>query len=308
MCILYMAEPSSAAEWRQAFSETVLELEFRQWPDVGDPRDVEYLIAWKPMPQQMEQFPNLKVLYSAGAGVDQFDLSQLPERVSLVRLVDSSMAEIMAEYVLFAVLALHRDILTYQISQRERCWAPLPIIPATERRVGIMGVGSLGRIALHRLEPLGFQLSAWNRSLREVPGGRCYVGDEQLSEFLGQCDILVNLLPLTPETTGILNSSTLSQLPHGAGLVNVARGAHVVEEDLLKALDSGKIGGAVLDVLNHEPPSDEHPFWRHQRVLLTPHIASNVQVKGAVAAIARNLYRERKGLPLLNTVDRSKGY
>ncbi|MDH1692559.1 glyoxylate/hydroxypyruvate reductase A [Pseudomonas sp. GD03766] len=308
MCILYMAEPSSAAEWRQAFSETVLELEFRQWPDVGDPRDVEYLIAWKPMPRLMEQFPNLKVLYSAGAGVDQFDLSDLPEHVSLVRLVDGTMADIMAEYVIFAVLALHRDMLDYQISQRDRAWAPLPIIPACERRVGVMGLGNLGQVALERLQPLGFQLSAWNRSPKDVPGGRCFVGVEQLHEFLGQCDILINLLPLTPETTGILNANTLGALPMGAGIVNVGRGAHVIEKDLLAALDTGKVGGAVLDVLDQEPPQPDHPFWRHPRVLLTPHIASNVQVKGAVDVVARNVYRERRGLQLLNTVDRSKGY
>ncbi|CAM3933654.1 Glyoxylate/hydroxypyruvate reductase A [Pseudomonas reidholzensis] len=308
MCILYMAEPSSAAEWRQAFLERAPELQFREWPEVGDAREVQYLIAWKPMPQLMEQFPNLKVLYSAGAGVDQFDLSDLPDHVSLVRLVDGAMAEIMAEYVIFAVLALHRDILDYQISQRDRVWAPLPIIPAYERRVGVMGLGNLGQLALERLQPLGFQISAWNRSPKEVPGSRCFVGVDQLHAFLGQCDILINLLPLTPETTGILNASTFAALPEGAGIVNVGRGAHVVEKDLLTALDTGRVGGAVLDVLDQEPPQPEHPFWRHPRVLLTPHIASNVQVKGAVDVVVRNLDRACKGLPLMNTVDRSKGY
>ena len=153
MAILYMAEPGSAAQWRQAFHESAPELEFREWPEVGDARDIEYLIAWKAMPRLMAQFPNLSVLYSAGAGVDQFDLSELPEHVSLVRLVDGAMADIMAEYVTFAVLALHRDILTYQNSQRERRWAPLPIIPACERRVGVMGLGNLGQVALQRLQP-----------------------------------------------------------------------------------------------------------------------------------------------------------
>jgi glyoxylate/hydroxypyruvate reductase A len=308
MCILYMAEPSTAAEWRQALLDKAPDLEFREWPDVGDTQDVHYLIAWKPLPSLMEQFPNLRVLYSAGAGVDQFDLSEIPEHVSLVRLVDTSMADIMAEYVLFAVLVLHRDILSYQISQRERSWAALPIIPAVERRVGVMGLGNLGQVALERLQPLGFQLSAWNRSLKSVPGGRCYVGSDQLPDFLGQCDILINLLPLTPDTTGILNSATLSCLPSGAGVVNVGRGAHVVEEDLLHALDDGRVGGAVLDVLDQEPPPPDHPLWRHPRVLLTPHIASNVQVKGAVDVIVRNLIQERQNLPLFNTVDHNRGY
>ncbi|WP_223570061.1 NAD(P)-dependent oxidoreductase [Pseudomonas sp. BF-R-26] len=184
-------------------------------------------------------------------------------------------------------------------------------VPGTltsQRRVGVMGVGNLGRAALDRLQPLAFRLSGWNRSLKEVPGGRCYVGPEQLEEFLGQCDILVNMLPLTPETDGILNSARLDCLPHGAGLINVGRGAHVVERDLLSALDDGRVGGAVLDVLIKEPPTEDSPFWNHPRVLLTPHIASDVQVEGGVAVIVENLRRESHGMPLLNVVDRSKGY
>ncbi|MCY1449534.1 Glyoxylate/hydroxypyruvate reductase A [compost metagenome] len=171
-----------------------------------------------------------------------------------------------------------------------------------------MGVGNLGRAELDRLQPLGFQLSGWNRSLKNVPGGCCYVGLEQLEDFLGQCDILVNMLPLTVETDGILNAARLSCLPRGAGLINVGRGAHVVEQDLLDALDAGQVGGAVLDVLLQEPPSRQSPFWKHPRVLLTPHIASDVQVEGGVAVIAENLRREEEGRPLLNLVDRSKGY
>lgn len=308
MCILYMADSTSAGEWRDHLSKLAPALEFREWPDVGNPADVRYLLAWEPPTNLAEQFCNLRVLYSAGAGVDQFDLVRLPDQVSLVRLVDSSMADIMSEYVLFAVLALHRDILVYLADQRVGRWQPLPIVQASQRRVGVMGVGNLGRAALDRLQPLGFQLSGWNRSLKEVPGGRCYVGPDELEEFLGQCDILVNMLPLTPETHGILNAARLDCLPHGAGLINVGRGAHVIETDLLSALDEGRLGGAVLDVLVQEPPTQDSPFWRHPRVLLTPHIASDVQIEGGVSVIVENLRRECEGTPLLNVVDRSKGY
>ncbi|MCP2072718.1 UNVERIFIED_ORG: glyoxylate/hydroxypyruvate reductase A [Pseudomonas lini] len=308
MCILYMADSTSAGEWRDRLSKLAPALEFREWPDVGNPADVRYLLAWEPPTNLAEQFCNLRVLYSAGASVDQFDLARLPGQVSLVRLVDSSMADIMSEYVLFAVLALHRDILVYQADQRVGRWQSLPIVQASQRRVGVMGVGNLGRAALDRLQPLGFQLSGWNRSLKEVPGGRCYVGPDELEEFLGQCDILVNMLPLTPETHGILNAARLDCLPHGAGLINVGRGAHVIETDLLSALDEGRLGGAVLDVLVQEPPTQDSPFWRHPRVLLTPHIASDVQIEGGVSVIVENLRRECEGTPLLNVVDRSKGY
>ena len=243
-----------------------------------------------------------------GAGVDQFDLARLPAHVSLIRLVDSTMADIMAEYVLFGVLALHRDILAYQEDQRSGRWQPRPIVHASQRRVGVMGVGNLGRAALDRLQPLGFQLSGWNRSLKEVPGGHCYVGPGELEAFLGQCDILVNMLPLTPETDGILNAAKLDCLPHGAGLINVGRGAHLIETALLSALDEGRLGGAVLDVLVQEPPTQDNSLWKHPRVILTPHIASDVQIEGGVAVIVENLRREREGMTLLNVVDRSKGY
>jgi glyoxylate/hydroxypyruvate reductase A len=308
MCFLYIAEPADAQKWRNCLSSMAPELEFRQWPDVGNPTEIHYLLAWEPLANLDEQFPNLRVLYSAGAGVDQFDLAHLPAGVSLVRLVDRSMADIMAEYVLFGVLALHRDILAYQEDQRSGRWQPRSIVHASQRRVGVMGLGHLGRTALGRLEPLGFQLSGWNRSLKDVPGGRCYVGQGQLDEFLGQCDILVNMLPLTPETNGILNATRIDCLPHGAGLINVGRGGHVVERDLLDALDEGRVKGAVLDVLVQEPPPQQSPFWKHPRVLMTPHIASDVQIEGGVAVIVENLQREREGRSFLNEVDRSKGY
>jgi glyoxylate/hydroxypyruvate reductase A len=308
MCILYIADPADAGVWRDYLSTLAPELEFRQWPDIGNPAQVLYIVAWEPLEDLAEQFRNLRILYAAGAGVDQFDLAQLSRQVSLVRLVDRLMADIMAEYVLFSVLALHRDILAYQEDQRRSRWQPRPIVHASQRRIGVMGVGNLGRVALDRLQPLGFQLSGWNRSLKEVPGGRCYVGMGQLDDFLGQCDILVNMLPLTPETNGILNAARLGCLPYGAGIINVGRGGHVIEQDLLDALNTGQIAGAVLDVLVQEPPLPQSPFWKHPHVLLTPHVASDVQIEGGVAVIVENLRREREGLPLVNVVDRAKGY
>jgi len=308
MCLLYMADPADAQKWRDCLLTHAPELEFRQWPDIGNPADVYYILAWEPLNNHAEQFRNLRLVFAAGAGVDQFDLPHLPAHVSLVRLVESSMADIMAEYVLFGVLALHRDILDYREDQRSGRWQPRSITHASQRRVGVMGIGNLGLAALGRLQPLGFQLSGWNRSLKDIPGGRCFVGPDELDEFLKQCDILVNMLPLTPETKGILNAARLDCLPHGAGLINVGRGAHVIETDLISALATGRLGGAVLDVLVEEPPPYDSSLWNHPRVLLTPHIASDVQIDGGVSVIVENLRRERAGTSLLNVVDRCKGY
>lgn len=308
MRFLYMGEPENAERWRDAFFRILPDIKFEVWPDVGDASLVTYVITWQPSSDLGNLFPNLRGIYIAGAGLDQYNFADIPTTVNLIRLVDDSMAEIMADYVLFAVLALHRDMLAYREQQSNRQWAPLPIVPATERRVGILGAGTLGKAALERLEPLGFQLSAWSQTFREVPGGNCFVGWSQISTFLTQCDILVNLLPLTDETRGILDFSTFSRMPEGAGIVNVGRGAHLVEKDLLQALDSGQLGAAVLDVFASEPLANEHPFWSHPRIMVTPQIASDVQVQGAVSLIARNLYRDRRRLRLLNVVDRDKGY
>jgi glyoxylate/hydroxypyruvate reductase A len=303
-----MANPKVSAVWRAAFSRILPEMDFREWPEIGNPVEVEYLITWEGNPDVIKMFPNLRAVYAAGAGVDQFDTLTFPKGLRLIRLVDESMADIMAEYVLFAVLTLHRDMLIYRQHQVEKNWDPQAIVPAAKRRVGVMGAGQLGLTALKQLEALGFQLCAWNRSLKIIPGGRCYVGDVQLGDFLAQCNILVNLLPLTAETSGILNKDLFRQLPRGAGLVNVGRGAHLVEDDLLAALEEGKLSGAVLDVFTVEPPEQHHPFWTHPRILLTPHVASNVQVEGSVAIIAQNLEREALGMELLNVVDTARGY
>ena len=160
MCILYMADPADAEKWRDSLSTFTPELEFRQWPDIGNPAEVHYILAWEPLTNLAEQFSNLRIIYAAGAGVDQFDLASLPGHVSLIRLVDSSMADIMAEYVLFGVIALHRDILAYQEDQRSGSWHPRPIVRASQRRVGVMGVGILDELRLIAFNHWDFSLVA----------------------------------------------------------------------------------------------------------------------------------------------------
>jgi len=180
--------------------------------------------------------------------------------------------------------------------------------PASTRRVGVMGMGMLGRAALAQLRLLGFDCAGWNRSRRSEPGVRCYSGEAELDEFLARTDILVCLLPLTPETRGILGRRVFDALPEGACLVNAARGGHLVEADLLSALENGRLSAAVLDVCEPEPPAQDHPFWQHPRIWLTPHIASATQAETAGEALLDNLRRYEAGLPLEGVVDRSRGY
>ncbi len=248
------------------------------------------------------------MVFSIGAGVDQFSLRDFPADVKLVRMLDPGIAQGMVEYVVMAVLALHRDLPAYLHAQRERRWQALPSKPAQERRVGIMGLGNLGRAVLAQLQGLGFAVRGWSRSPHQIEGVHCYAGPEGLADFLTGCDILVCMLPLTPATTGILCEATFSRLPRGATLVGAGRGGHMVEADLLAALASGQLSAAVIDVLNDEPPPADHPFWHHPQILLTPHIAATTRVDTGCSVLLDNIRRHQKDQPMPGEVDRLSGY
>lgn len=308
MSVLYKANMVRGAEWATFFAERAPELPFRLWPDIGDPAEIRYLVAWVPPDDIATTFPNLELVFSVGAGVDQFDATKVPTHIPLVRMLEPGIAETMVEYVTMSVLALHRDLLHFMTQQKEQVWREIRITPAKRRRVGVMGLGQLGQAALERLRAFEFPLLGWNRSPREIKGVTCYAGADALPEFLAQADILVCLLPLTDETRGILNADLFARLPRGASLVNVGRGPHLVEADLLAALDSGALSGAILDVTDPEPLPAGHPFWGHPRILLTPHNASMTTPDTAVDYVLDVIARHRRGEELPGRVDRTRGY
>lgn len=308
MSILYRSDEPRAAAWASYFAEHAPDLDFRIWPEAGDLADIEYLIAWQTPPEFIAALPRLKVLFSSGAGVDHIDFSALPAHIPVVRMVEPGIVDGMVEYVSLAVLALHRDLFDYLADKARRVWAPLEVPPASTRTVGVMGVGVLGRAVLERLATYGFTLRSWNRSPRALQGVLGFVGPNELSPFLANCDVLVCLLPLTPATRGILDHRLFGMLPTGAAIINVGRGGHLVDVDLLQALDTGHLSRAILDVVEPEPLPPEHAFWDHPRILLTPHIASMTQPETAAAILLDNVRRHQRGAPLLDVVDRSRGY
>jgi glyoxylate/hydroxypyruvate reductase len=308
MTFLYKANATRGMEWARCFAARAPDLPFRLWPDIGDPEQVRYLAVWAPPENIAATFRNLEIVFSVGAGVDQFDFSQLPAHVPLIRMLEPGIAESMVEYVTMAVLALHRDLVHFIAQQREQMWREIRITPAAKRRVGVMGLGLLGQAVLERLKPFGFPLAGWNRSPRAIEGVSCYAGGQALPAFLAQTDILVCLLPLTSETRGILNTGLFEALPRGAQLVNVGRGGHLVEADLIEALERGRLSAAVLDVAEHEPLPAGHPFWSHPRILLTPHIASMTTPETAVEFVLNTIDRHRRGETLPGRVDRERGY
>lgn len=308
MHIVYKSEPERGLLWQAWLAQHAPDIQLHLWPDIGEADQVEILVAWQPPANILATFPNLKVLFSVGAGADQFDLSALPPDLPVVRMIEPGLTQGMVEYITFSVIGLHRDMPRYFQQQRDRQWLAHNAIPASQRSVGIMGLGELGQAALKQLVSMGFDCAGWSRTPREIEGVRCWHGDDQLADFLAHSDILVCLLPLTSTTRGLLNAELFRQLPYGAGLVQAGRGPQLNENDLLAALASGQLRAAVIDVTDPEPLPTEHPFWSHPAIWLTPHIASQTQTDSAIAALLQNLRRYQRGEPMIGLVDRSRGY
>ena len=307
MALLYKADTERGQQWQALFAEHAPDIEVRLWPEVGDPAEIRYLMAWQP-PQNLGDFANLEVVFATSAGVDQFDLNQLPEQVPVVRMQDPGIVQGIVEYACMAVLSLHRQLPLYLYQQRQGQWQEQPWMPARQRRVGVMGLGMLGKAVLQHLRPFGFNLRGWSRSPQQLDGVECFAGAEQLPTFLGQCDMLICLLPLTEHTRGLLDARTLGALPRGASLINLGRGAHVVEHDLLHALDSGQLSHAILDVTQEEPAAAQHPFWQHPNIWLTPHIGAVTLPESAFAPLLDNLRRHQQGRPMSGVIEKNQGY
>ena len=294
-------------QWVDAFAG--FDVEVRAWETPGARADIDYALVWEPPPGALAQLPNLKVVFSLGAGLDHLlGEGVVPPGVPVVRMVEDTLTAGMTEYVLYQTLRFHRLMPQYDANQRAGVWRDLPQTPAFERRVGLLGLGVLGRAAATALASLGFDVAGWSRSEKQLRGVASYHGARQLGRFLARTDILVCLLPLTAQTAGVLGAANLAQLPRGACVINAGRGGHCDEDALLAALDSGHLGGAALDVFREEPLPAESPLWRHPKVTLTPHIASKTLPASSARHIIDNITRFRAGRSLTHTVDLARGY
>lgn len=309
MALLVKPGRETPESWIAAFAELMPDLEVRIWPHYGDPQDIEFAAVSRMPSGALRQFPNLRFIASIPVGVDHLlNDPDLPPHVPLVRSVNAERSGSMAEYVVLHVLRYFRRFPDYQEQQQRRHWERLPQRWAAEFRVGLMGLGALGRAAAERLRPFGFDLACWTRTPHPDAGIANFVGRTQLEPFLARSDVVVCMLPLTEQTRDVLDARRLAALPRGACLINCARGEHVVEADLLAALDSGQLAGATLDAFRTEPLPDDHPFWRHPRVTVTPHNSGGGRSIYGAMTIAENISRIRDGRPLLHLVDRAAGY
>ena len=297
--------------WKEAISTFMPELEICLWPDVGDPAQVEYLLAQSAEPELFRRLTRLKFMQQFGAGADHIlSAAAIPPDLPVSRMVDPEMANSMSLFVLAAVLRYHRNLDLYHQQQTARVWKRLPVTAARDRTVGVMGLGALGSALCAKLVALCFRVVGWSRTEKALPEVDAYHGATGLEGFLKRSEILVCLLPLTPETHGILNRDTFARMPHRSYLINAGRGEHHVLADILAALDSGQLAGATLDVHAHDPnpPPADSPIWDHRLIDITPHTATVINPVSAARYVVANIRRVRDGQKPWNVVDRTSGY
>ena len=298
----------NAKAWRDTFAEQLPDLEIRIWPDPGELADIEYLAFMHPDFDTLPVFPNLKAMFSRSAGVEAFVNHPKLPKVPLGKMEPPGGDPMMTEYVVMHVLRLHRDMPGYQAAQANREWLRKRIVRPEERRIGFLGYGMMAKAPALMLKSLGFPVSAWVRSPRQREEVLIFHGWDQLEPLLNQTDIAVCLLPLTRETEGILCTRTFAMMPRGAMVINVGRGKHVVDTDLIKALDSGQLSYAALDALWPEPLPAQSPLWSHPKVTVMPHVARRPTVLQLVTEIAANIRSIESGGRLLQEIDITLGY
>ena len=306
MKITFCCTDTKAEPWLQGLSAALPGAEISVWQPGAPPAD--YAVVWAPPQQFMDEQPALKALFNIGAGVDALLRLRLPPQALVVRLDDAGMAVQMAEYVCHAVIRHFREFDGYEADTQAGRWGYRKPRLRSDYPVGVMGLGVLGERVARALAQFDFPINGWSRSAKAIDGVRGFAGAAQFNDFLAASRVLVNLLPLTPDTANIINQATLGRLLPGAYVINVARGAHLVDEDLLAALDSGHVAGATLDVFRSEPLPAGHPFWTHPRITVTPHTSARTLRDESIAQIARKMAALERGEAVAGVVNPGRGY
>ena len=295
--------------WKEALLAADSDLPVFGYHDEHDHASIDMALVWKHPKDALACYPNLKCIASSGAGVDFiFEDSEAPIHLPITRVVDTFLAKDMSEHVLAVILGHLKNLDQYKLDQVNKVWRPRQYRRIADFKVGILGMGTLGQVLAADLVKFGFQVQGWSKSRKSLERVKSFAGQNELSAFLETTEILVCLLPLTDETAGILNKKLFLHLPKGAYVINVARGGHLVDEDLIEMLDKEHLSGAGLDVYHQEPPNADHPFWEHPKIHMTPHYASVSDTESVVPQIIENYRRLKAGEPLLNLVSKSRGY
>lgn len=306
MRILYFSADQDASVWVPALQAAWPHAAVAAWEPGAAPAD--YLVVWKPPQQLFDEQPNPRAIFNTGAGVDALLRLRLPSGVPVIRLDDAGMGVQMAEYVCQAVIRHYRELDATEADMRQGRWAYRAVRERAAFGVGVMGLGVLGERVARALQAFEFPVRGWSRTPKSIAGVQCFAGAEQLAAFAAGCRVLVCLLPLTAQTENIINADLLAQLPADSYVVNVARGAHVVDADLLAALDQGHLAAATLDVFRTEPLPADHPFWSHPRITLTPHTSARTLRDESIAQIVRKIAALERGETVAGRVNAGRGY
>lgn len=307
--LVFISPSDPPKAWEAAFRGLAPEIGFTvSRGDFAEGTHADWAVVWKPPPGALARLSGLKCVFSLGAGVDHVLGDPQFPAVPLARVVDPYLTAGMSEYVVLHVLAHHRGLFRNLARQVEGHWSPFAAKRADDTRVGILGLGEMGLDAARKLKPFGYQIAGWSQTRKDEPVVESFAGTGELGAFLARTDILVCLLPLTPATRGIINSSTLALLPEGASVINAARGGHVIESDLIAALDDCHIAGVTLDVFQTEPLPPDSPFWSHPKVAITPHMASLTDPRSTAITMVESMARIRAGGRPLYEVDLRRGY
>ena len=313
MKILFYMPYADAAAWLRDFARALPEADLREWQP-GDTAPADFAVVWRPPRDMLAGRDDLRAIFNLGAGVDAILALEhehpgaLPRTAQLIRLEDTGMAPQMAEYVTHSVLRYLRRFDEYQTLQSERRWEVLDPHPRATFTVGVLGLGVLGAQVAQALAAFGMPVRGYSRSARHIDGITTFAGEAQFDAFLDGVKVLVNLLPHTPDTGDVLNAHTFSKLARGAYLINVARGGHLVEQDLLEALASGQLAAATLDVFREEPLPPEHLFWQEPRITITPHMSALTLREESVAQVAQKIAALMRGETVSGVVDIERGY
>jgi len=308
--IIFISGTDKDSIWKRCLEDELPGAHVYVYPDCPlAKKDIDYAVVWNPPAGELATYPGLKAILSLGAGIDGIVSDPgLPKDVPIIRLVDRCLTQGMTEYVLYWVLHFHRRMGEYAEMMAARRWDDFFQADTAKTKVGVLGLGELGSDAAKALSALNFQVAGWSRSAKSIDGVTCLHDAAGFAEVLSGSSILICLLPLTPQTEGILNAAAFAELPRGAVVVNCARGGHLIDADLLSALDSGQLSAAVLDVFHSEPLPQEHPFWAHPKIHMTPHMASLTTPQSAVLFLAENIRRIERGVPALSRIDLGRGY
>ncbi len=309
MAIVIIRQDGKIPIWQEALKKAAPQIVVYSYLEPHPKEEIIMALVWKHPKGQLMDYPNLECIACSGAGVDFiFEDMERPKALPITRVVDTMLAKDMSEHVIAVIFSYLKYLGHYRVDQMRKIWKPMQYRRIKDFKVGILGFGALGSVLAEDLVRFGFRVQGWSKSTKSLENIESFAGLDQLSAFLATTEILVCLLPLTDDTVGILNASLFEQLPKGAYIINVARGGHVVDADLIEYLENGHLSGACLDVFHEEPLPTDHPFWEHDKIHMTPHYASVSDTESVVPQIIENFRRLQRGEPLLNVVSKEKGY